>query len=118
MRPLLRGAISPDVDCLQEYRTQPGSSWSVFVELLVGPAGGEGEESFGVNVCSPQWLAAKIEREGPLILRHYIVVSEFSWPTIEEAVERVLASIVADTWAEIAHEVARIGHWEFEDYQP
>jgi hypothetical protein len=84
----------------------------------VGPADGPGEESFGVTVCSPQWLAAKIEREGPLILRHYIVASEFSWPTIEAVVERVFASIVADTWDEIAHEVARIGHWEFEDYQP
>jgi hypothetical protein len=53
--------------------------WSIFVELLVGPSGTEGEESFGVTICNGAWLDGQARAEGVAIGRHHMVMASFDW---------------------------------------
>jgi hypothetical protein len=85
---------------------------------MVGPSPGDGEESFDVTVCTPQWLHDKCEREGILIGRHHIVVLGYNYEAIQSAVRRLVERCSGATWREIAVKVSRIAYWEFEDYQP
>ena len=89
----------------------------LLVQLLVGPEGEPGEESFDVVVCTPLWLLERI-KDDVLNLRHYLLVKEFHWDQVQAYIDEFLADIEAPTWEEVAQLVGRLGHWEFEDYRP
>jgi hypothetical protein len=53
------------------------------VQMLAGPLDEEGQESFQSEVCTPGWLAERIEHDGPTNGRHYVIVNHFHWPTLQ-----------------------------------
>ena len=114
MRAVLRGIESPDVDDISTFEP-PGPSFSIPLQMIVGPAGSVGEESFDVVVCSPAWLS---EKPGPVIGRHLLVVNSFQWKKIRTFLELQVGACEGEDWSEVAKLVGRIGHWEFEDYRP
>jgi len=61
MRAELRG-----LDFEPEPRALPAdpAAFTFQARLYIGPAADRGEESFDVTVCSPEWLAARCQREG------------------------------------------------------
>jgi hypothetical protein len=83
--------------------------------MLVGPSTSEGEESFDICVCSPEWLQ---QEHQPIIGRHLLIVNHFDWPSIEAFLELKVAECSGTSWDEVAEKVGRLGHWEFEDYRP
>jgi len=88
---------------------------SIAVQASIGPKGAEGEELFEFMVVTPTFLAKdKLPRWG----RGVLIVDEFSWPTIERAIERLLAHAHRNTWAEVAAVLNHELHWEFDNYQP
>lgn len=117
VRAELRGVFSPDVPDLRSHHPPDDEPWSVFVQLLVGPSGADGEESFGVVVCNGAWLESRARDQGPVLGRHHLVVASFAWGAVEGFVESYLERCVGETWDDVAQQVARLGHWEFEDYQ-
>lgn len=111
---VLRDVHSPDVDDLAAF--EPGASaFAVLVQMLVGPLDGEGEESFDVMVCSPDWIRLQPE---PVIGRHLLIVNTFGWALIRQFLEDQVSRCEGSDWPEVANKVGRIGQWEFEDYQP
>jgi hypothetical protein len=86
------------------------------VRLIVGPQGGDGEESFDLMVVTPRRLAALLRRDGAVVGRHYLFVGEMDRPYIERFLQDRMRRIAGDTWREVAEKVGRIAHWEFEDY--
>jgi len=105
---------SPDIDSLEGYKP-PGREFAVFLQLLIGPKGGSGEESFDLQVCSPEW----IKRQAlPMMGRHLLIASRFDFREISSFLHSAVDQIEEDTWADVAQKLARIGKWEFEDYQP
>lgn len=101
-------------------RTLPGdpASFGVLVTLMVGASDGPGEESFGVWVCTPEALAVRCAAEGFVDGRHTVVTTmdAFSEPGLRAYLTRKVENVSGETWDEVAAKVARIGHWEFEDY--
>jgi hypothetical protein len=89
-------------------------SFSVLVQLIVGPADGPGEESFDLLLCSPAWLE---EQEGPVIGWHHLIVRDYNYDHFERFVVRYLERCSADDWTGVACKVGRLGRWEFEDYR-
>lgn len=118
MKPVLRAAFSPDTSDLESFDPPVDGPWSVFVQLLVGPSDSEGEESFGVTICNGAWLDEKARERPAVVGRHHIIMSEFDWGAARDFVVSYLDRCVGETWQAVAEQVARLGHWEFEDYKP
>lgn len=93
--------------------------FAFLARLYVGPSDGPGEESFDVQVCSPEWLAARCAEQGFVDGRHMVVTSldRFSEAGLRSFLTRRVENQSGDTWHEVAAKVARLGLWEFEDYR-
>ena len=109
--------MSFDVQDLASW--QPASDeWSIGLRILAGPADGPGEESFDLTVCSVDWLAAQVRREGVVDGRHYLVADGFNWSVLNSYIENRVRQCEGATWREVAERLGRFGYWEFEDYRP
>lgn len=114
MKPRLKWIHCPDVDDLPSF--SPGNrQFGVLFQLMVGPDGGEGEESFDVLVCTPDWFAERIT-DGPLLGRGYVFVRSFDFSKLEVFLRKQVERVEGDTWQEIGMKLARFARWEFDDY--
>ena len=117
MRAAVRGFHSPDAD-LDSFVPQDPEDIGLLVQMVVGPAGKPGEESFDVVVCTPRWLDRCVGADGPLIGRHYLIVDRWDAARIRLYLTDAVESEEAPSWPELAARIGRIGKWEFEDYRP
>jgi hypothetical protein len=85
---------------------------------MVGPAGGVGEESFDIVVCSPRWFADVLADGEIRTGRHHLFMLRFDWDATEAFLRSEIESYEADNWEELGERIGRLGSWEFEDYQP
>jgi hypothetical protein len=122
MKPQLRFVLCSDdpelsPNDVSRHGPQP---WSVHLQLLVGPEGGPGEESFQLTVCNPAHLSFALEQQRGTILsgRHHLIVEQFVWDDIDAFLRETLAAIEGKDWNEVASRVSRLAWWEFEDYEP
>jgi hypothetical protein len=116
MRAELRRLHSPDVDDLATW-TPPGDGWAILVQVLAGPAGGPGEESFDLTLCTPAWLAERAARDGVVDGRHHLVVAGYDHGRLLAYLRRRVAACEGDDWDEVGAKLGRLGRWEFEDYR-
>ena len=87
---------------------------SIYCEATIGPKDSPGEEIFGFQVVTPSALDPGDRfRWG----RGLLIVSAFSWEVIDLALARLLAHASRDSWDEVALELAKNLHWEFENYR-
>ena|SRR5215813_14642993 len=118
MRAQLKRLHSPDVLDLENFVPEPADNFSFLLQIMVGPEGGPGEESFDVQVCTPEWLKRKFKTSDIVIGRHRLIVFEYNYPRLKSFLSRRCEKCVADTWLEIAEQLSRLGHWEFEGFTP
>lgn len=117
MRAAIRWLGSYWVDDLAAWRPH-SSSWQLGLRIIAGPSGELGEESFDITVCSPAWVAEHVAREGIVDGRHLLIVQQFDWNSIKAYIEGRVGACEGADWTEVANKLARLGYWEFEDYQP
>ena len=117
MKAELCALYSTDVYSLDQW-DPPDKDFVLQLRLLVGPEGIDSGESFDLTVCTGGWLAAEARKSRFVDTRHHLVVESFEWPAIRRFVELRVAACTGDTWEEIATQLARFAHWEFEDYTP
>ena len=96
MRAVLKSLdLDPDPSSLPDSPAE----FSLRAQMMVGPTDAAGEESFELTVCTPQWLAALVARDGIYDARHYVIVdfetfdrtTLHSWLTKRvEAVQQIL----------------------------
>lgn len=91
----------------------------LLARLMIGPSDGPGEESFDVEVCTPDWLARRCAAEGFVEGRHtvFTTVDTFTEHGLRAFLTRRVENTSGETWHEVAEKVARLGLWEFEDYR-
>ncbi len=111
----LRRIYSPDAADLALWRPD-GPSWSLLLQLMVGPADAPGEESFEVTLCSAAWLQTRAAQDGIVDLRHCFVTENYDYATVVNFFAARVSRCSGDDWAQVAAKLSRIGHWEFEDY--
>jgi len=116
VKAMVRRIHSPDVVDLRKYDPDPRDDFSLLVQIIAGPAGLDGEESFGIEVVTPKRLASRVAESGPFCGRHLLVVNAFDYDTIADWIQRVVESCEGENWIAVAEQLARFGHWEFEDY--
>jgi hypothetical protein len=118
MKAKLKRLHSPDVDDLKRFTSATPDVFSFLLQIIVGPLGEEGEESFDVIVCTPLWLQREVEREGIIMGRHYLFVNTYDYDRLENYIRSRCEEATGTSWQEIAQKLSRLGRWEFEDYQP
>lgn len=100
-----------------EYLSPTPDCDAYALRMIVGPFDSPGEESFDVTVCTPAWLASEVDRHGPQLGRHFLIVATLdlskAMTFLSERIEHRLSGV---DWTDLAEKIARIGNWEFEDF--
>ncbi|SKB10102.1 Imm8 family immunity protein [Aeromicrobium choanae] len=102
----------------QTFPADP-AGFALNARVIVGPSDAEGEESFDVHVCTPEWLATACDRAGGMYsARHHLVVNfdDFDQRKIRDWLVARIQAVEAETWSELCERIGRLGYWEFEDY--
>ena len=116
IRAEVRRLYSPDVYDLSKYVPKNPESFGILVQVMAGPEGEEGEESFDVVVCTPRWLSDHLALTDMTIGRHHLLVKQYDFDRLLQFVTDFAAECRGATWGEAAGRLARLGKWEFEDY--
>jgi hypothetical protein len=112
----LKRLHSPDVIDLHSW-TPENDEFAILLQIIAGPEGSPGEESFDVTLCTPAWVARRVAEAKIIEGRHLLIVSEYSYGLVHDYVSRYVSSCEGRTWQEVAARLARLGRWEFEDYR-
>lgn len=115
MKPALRRLLSPDVDDLVGYVPENPDDFGFLLQIMAGPQGLDGEESFDIVVCSPRWLSRLLE-ERPVFGRNHLFMAAYEYDSLEAFVIGFLEECEGENWREVAHAIGRFAKWEFEDY--
>ena len=118
MRAVIRGLHSPDIYDLKNYRPSTPDRFGFLLQILIGPENGPGDESFDVFVCTPRWILEEHSGEDVIVGRHMLIVFKYDYERLENFLRGKVAEVAGETWMDLGQRLARIGHWEFEDYAP
>lgn len=108
----------PSIDDLENWN--PGHRpFGIYVQAMIGPSDAEGEESFNMCICTPEWFAEE-GMEGATIKSgiHTLFVIRYDYRAIKAYIERAVHRAEGKTWQEVARKLSWLGYWEFEDYRP
>src|SRR5260370_4696525 len=89
-------------DDLELRVPQDPHKFCILVRAMIGPRGGEGEESFDINVCTPLWLEEQIDREGFVFGTHRLFVKTYDTLQIKKLLIKFIEPYSADSWREVA----------------
>jgi hypothetical protein len=116
MQAKLRELTTVDGEPLASVLPVP-AAFHVSLRALIGPADGQGEESFDFDVCSPAWLDDRLNYEAILSGRFQLISRRFDPDQIETFVRERIAQATGRDWPTVAGKLARWSQWEFEDYR-
>jgi hypothetical protein len=112
----LKRLHSPDIQDLRNWIPE-SKEFAILLQIMAGPEGSPGEESFDVTLCTPAWIKNQVEREGVITGRHLLIIADYDYGQVNGYISRYLTTCTGNTWQEVAAKIARLGHWEFEDYR-
>ncbi len=96
MRAEIKRFHSPDTDDLENFEPQNPDRFVLLIQVMIGPAGVDGEESFDVIVCTPDWLADRAAETGFVCGRHHFIVNRYDFRLLRERVAQVVAGCRAN----------------------
>lgn len=112
----LKRLHSPDVLDLRGFSPRKKDKFGFSMQIMVSELGGVGEESFDVVVCSPIWLMENYKQKNVIFGREFIIMFQFNYEQLYDKILNYVNSIDGKNWDDLANEMSRIGHWEFEGY--
>ena len=115
MKAELKGIHSPDID-VDSFWPEESDNFGFLLQAMIGPAGQEGEESFGIQVCTPKWITSRYAETDVLFGEHMLIVFEYDIHRIKTFLAKYCERCVGDDWQDIASKLSKIGQWEFADY--
>ena len=112
----LRYLISPDAPDLEHYVPQDPDCFCILVQAIVGPKNQLGEESFDFLVCTPDWIKRRVQEEGYLLSRHYLILPLYNYNRLFQIIKDLCERTQGPDWNTVATRLGCYGLWEFEDY--
>ena len=106
MKAKIKRLQSPDVD-IPSYRPENPEFFVFFMEFFAGPENENGDDSFGITVCTLPWL----ERNKPdeiFFGKNYLIVDRYDIGKIEVFLSNYCDRCLGDTWVEVASKIGRI----------
>ena len=116
MKARIKSIFSPDIDSLEDFEPEKPDNFGFLLTMMAGPDNSQGEESFDITICTPKWLSENSKHD-IVIGRHHLIVFLYDYRKIESFLHDFCKSCEGETWQECAQKLARLGHWEFEDYR-
>lgn len=117
MRAKLSGIYSGDLpEGPPVLPANPERCWIV-VQADIGPAGGDGVDTFTFYVTTPLFLEGLMDQQSYQSGKHLLIVQAFSWEIVEGAITSICASVHGESWEEMATALAQYGGWEFDSYE-
>ena len=116
MKAEIKNIYSLDIDDLSNYSPADPESFCFSLRIIAGPEAEEGEESFDVQVCTPKWMLENFSKEEVILGRHYLIVMEYNYDRLLEAISSFCSECEGASWEEVAEKIGRLGYWEYEDY--
>lgn len=111
MQAVLKGLHSMDLE-VETYLPDEEDNFGFVLRAMVGPLGEEGEESFDITVCTPQWLMGRYKTSEVLLGLHKLIVFRYDYVRLRQFIEKYLMRCSGDSWEEIAQKVSLLGQWE------
>lgn len=109
---------------LSRYAPPDPRRFSLHVQLLVGPAGEpSASEAIGVEILTPSFLEAELEgarlrgARGAAVGHGRLFVLSYDYAEIEAVLRGMVGACEGETWAEVAVQLARLGHGELDGYR-
>ncbi|MBD2810450.1 immunity 8 family protein [Xenorhabdus sp. Vera] len=100
---------------LDNYQPEEENSFSLWINLCIGPDDHPSGHDYQVQVCTPEWLC-KHQWE-PELIRHLLLVRRYDLNEITKIITDYVDQCEGDDWMEIAQKLSRVFSWEYEDYQ-
>lgn len=114
MKARLDGIYSPDLPSgYGELPANPSNCW-VVVQADIGSVGSLGADCFTMYVTTPLFLEGCVNQAGHQMGRGLIVVPEFDWDVVEQAILETCAALEGENWAELAEKLSRYFLYEYE----
>lgn len=88
MRAEIRHLHSPDIADLARYWPEEPDNFGFLLQLLAGPEGEPGEESFDFLVCTPRWLTETYSADEIVDGRHTLIMFEYDYPRLAEKLSK------------------------------
>ncbi|GGD59617.1 hypothetical protein GRI62_00650 [Erythrobacter arachoides] len=83
----------------------------------IGVQGGSGTDAFAFDVCSPEWLEAKLDNYPVLHGGRTLITKRFDPVAVEECVRKRLLHATGSDWAAVAAKLGEWSRWEFEPHE-
>lgn len=112
----LKDLYCTDIDDMEVYQPENPDSFAIYVQAMIGIKGGDGYESFDIQVCTPKWMDENYGREDVRTGQHLLIVKEYNYRRLVRFIENYLMHCSGNDWQEIAEKVGQLGRWEFENY--
>jgi hypothetical protein len=117
MKAIITNLYTPDItEDLAEYSPPERDNFGLFMQMVISPIGGEGNEFFGFTWCTAKYLAEKTAKEKIIFGRHYVIVDEYDYAALEKKLNDYINAIDELTWDLLTDKVSRVAQSEFEDY--
>lgn len=114
----IRSVHSPDVE-VGAWEPEESGAASFLVEVELGERGTPGADVFQAMIATPAGLTSERRcSEAPALIscRALLVLPEFSWDAVSDAIESVVAGCAASDWADSVANLQTYFHHEYEDY--
>lgn len=116
MKAELKNMHSPDVD-LDSYWPDDPENFGFLLQAMIGPEGQDGEESFDLQVCTPDWLKSNYSKKDIVSGRHILIVFSYDLTSVKNHITGYCRRLESENWLGLANKLNRLGRWEFEDYE-
>lgn len=117
MRAALKRLHSPDIYDLESYIPLEKENFGFLLQAFIGPKDIEGEESFDIELCTPQWINEKLDKLNIMKGCHLLIVKEYNFTNIRNYINGYVEKCYGENWIDIANQLSAIGRWEFDNYK-
>src|SRR6266487_3639063 len=90
-----------DESRLENYKPDSPDDFSYLLTIDICALDGGGVATFDVQVCTPKWLARRVEEEPIINGLHVIVVQKHDAQSLRSFIENYVNSLSGGTWSDI-----------------
>ena len=102
MKPILKNFYSTYIEVpLSDYTPSSPSVFGLLARLIVGEQEMEGEESFDIMICTPQWLLSNYNSSDIIYVRQHLIVFEYNYQRIYTKIQSLIEGCEGENWDEI-----------------